>query len=104
MAGTHGVKETSELLMAMKEISLCVLKAKQEADKKGSGVKGIGTELVPILMGNPLALAVIQNGLAGASDVPKELKDLQFSEIAELLAVAGKCVNEAAALVAPAAP
>ena len=104
MAGTHGVRETSELLMAMKEISLCVLKAKQEADKKGSGVKGIGTELVPILMGNPLALAVIQNGLAGASDVPKELKDLQFSEIAELLKVAGECVNAAAAAIAPATP
>lgn len=100
MASTHGTQQTKEMLVAMKEVACIVQKAKKAADAKGTGVAGIGTELVPLLMGNPAVLAKLQVAAQGASEIPAELKDLQFGEIMDLIAEAGKLAQEAASEIA----
>ena len=97
----YGVKETGEVLTAAGDIAVICFKAHKAATGADGkiDVQKLGQGIATELMLNPVALADLKAAYENISDVPKEVKDLTFTEGLQLVAIAGAVAAKAAAAV-----
>lgn len=72
------LKETKELLKGLKEIGVATKKILKDGK--------LGVDDLPILLPVLQQSAVLVEALAGAKEIPAEIKDLNLAEAQELLA------------------
>jgi hypothetical protein len=70
-----GIEETKEVLIALDELSLVVLKQ----IKDGLQISDLATIVMTVLASDEIK-AVLSRAVAGISQVPAEIKDVDFSE------------------------
>lgn len=102
MADEKGIKETSELLIAMGDLAVVAYKAHKALDPTrpvGEQVQAFAQALAAQIMTNPDVIADVKAAFDGIGEVPSELKDLDFSEAMQVVAVAGQQAAKAAAAV-----
>jgi len=84
MPEQKGIKETTELLVAMG--SLAVVAAK--AVKSGGSASDISTRIATQIVANPRLMLELKAAADNISEVPAEAKDLTVTESLELCTVA----------------
>jgi hypothetical protein len=83
MGEPKGVKETTELLVALGGVSVAVALAV----RAGGSPADIAGRIAARLMANPALLDGLKAAFDGISEVPAEIKDLSLGEILELCEV-----------------
>lgn len=92
-AAEHGIKETIEVLRAMKSMAILVYKAQ----RAGGTTAEIGQRIAGLLISSPGYMADLKAAADGIGAVPAELGDLSMAEAFELVAAAGAMAKEASA-------
>lgn len=95
MAGAFGTKETKEALTAMRAAAVLIYKAQKGAKDAAE----VAQRLPALALANPGVIEAVKAGFENVGEIPNEIKDLSFGEVAELAAHAAKEVAGAAAEV-----
>lgn len=91
MSGTYGIKETKEVVTAMKQASIVSYKSIVKNADGSINYASSGSAFATQLMLNPTIQADMKAAIENIGDVTKEIKDLQWGEAAEL---AAHCATE----------
>ena len=98
MAGEYGIKETLDVFRASQRLAVIVYKARDG----GGDAAQIANRMAMAIMANPQAIADLKAAFDGIATVPKEVSDLSFGEVMELVAECGKLAADATKeIVAP---
>lgn len=86
MPEVHGIKESKEVIHALKEVAVLIYKAQ----KGSASIQETAGKLPVLVMQNPHAVQAVKDAFDNAGLVPAEAKDLSWPEAAELFSYAAQ--------------